>query len=160
MSLKITSAIFASMLSLMSYGQEQRAVVCRDNAVNEQLVSLDNGLEERGFKLVKYQMITMPSGSLVPVTVTLEKDKMYQINFIANKDYQQYTITLVDKDRKKWMDKKIKQKDNKGMFTESFAAPESGEYYIILTQKVKGMAEACGGISVLKAVNDHLPYKK
>jgi len=157
MSFKIALAFIASAFSFYSYGQAQNVSICKDSEMNSHLVSLDNGLEQQGFKLMQFQMMNMPSGSLVPITVTLEKNKMYQLNFIASKNYQQYTFTLLDKDHKKWIDKKVKQKDNRHEFTESFAAPASGEFIIVLTQKVKGQAEACGGFSVLKAVNDHLP---
>jgi hypothetical protein len=159
MSLKITLATIATIGSFMTYGQAQNVSICKDNAMNSQLVSLDNGLENQGFKLVQYQMMNMPSGSYIPVAVTLEKDKMYQLNFVASNNYSQYTFVLMDKDHKKWIDLKIKQKDNKVILSQSFAAPASGEYMVLLTQKVKGQNEACGGFSVLKAVNDHLPGK-
>jgi hypothetical protein len=160
MSLKLTLAVLASAISVLSYGQAQNVSICKDNAINADLISMDNGMEQQGFKLVQFQMMNMPSGNLVPVKVTFEKNKMYQLNFIASKNYQQYTFTILDKNHKKWLDKKVKAKDGKHIFTESFAAPESGEYIVVLTQKVKGQDEACGGFSVLKAVNDHLPAGK
>ncbi len=75
---------------------------------------------------------------------------MYQINFLASKDFQQYNLTLVDKDRKKLINKKVKQ-GGSSRLSESFAAPYTGNYIIILSQKVKGQPEACGGISILKS---------
>jgi len=159
MSLKITFAILASAITFASFGQAQNVSICKDNAMNSKLVTLDEEMEQRGFKLVQYQMMNMPSGAFVPVTVKLEKDKMYQFNFLASGNYSQYTVTLVDETHKKWIDQKVKQKDNKAMFSQSFAAPATGNYIVILTQKVKGQNEACGGLSILKAVNDHLPGK-
>jgi hypothetical protein len=172
MSLKISLAIVATVCSFMTYGQAQKQAPtqaqpknqnppeCKDNFMHSQLVSIDNALENQGFKLVQYQLVNMPSGAYVPLFVTLEKDKMYQMNFVANKGYSQYTFVLMDKDHKKWIDLKVKQKENKDHLTQSFAAPESGQYVVILTQKVKGQDATCGGFSMLKAVNDHLPAGK
>jgi hypothetical protein len=159
MRLKISIAIIASAFSLTTQAQQQQNVAgCSDKAVHAQLVSIDQTLEQQGFNLVQFKLMSMPSGSYVPVEMEMEQGKMYQINFIASKNYQQYTFTILDKDRKKVVDKKVKQKDGlNNQFTESFAAPYTGSYIIVLTQKVKGQDEACGGFSVLKAVNDHLP---
>lgn len=152
-------ALLAVILPVGIYAQEQQNVsVCSDKVIHAELVSLDKSLEQRGFRLEQFKMMNMPSGSYVPMSVTMEAGKMYQINFVASKNYQQYTFTILDKDRKKIVDKKVKQKDGlNNQFSESFAAPYSGNFMIVLTQKVKGADLACGGFSMLKAVNDHLP---
>lgn len=147
---KIFMALAASALSFCSYAQQQQNVaVCSDRVMHSELVSLNKSFEERGFSLDQFQMMSMPSGSYIPVTVNMKEGKMYQINFIASKNFQQYHLTVMDKDRKKLIDKKIKQGGNQQL-SESFAAPYTGTYMIILSQKVKGQAEACGGLSVLK----------
>jgi len=117
--------------------------------MHSELVSLDKSLEERGFGLEQFKMMNMPSGSYVPVTVNMQEGKMYQINFIASKNFQQYHLTVMDKDRNKLVDKKIRQGGNRQL-SESFAAPYTGTYMVIVSQKVKGQPEACGGLSVLK----------
>jgi hypothetical protein len=140
--------------------QQQNVKTCSDKTVHAELVSMDKSLEQQGFNLLQFKLMSMPSGAYVPVEIAMEQGKMYQINFIASKNYQQYTFTIIDKDRNKIVNKKIKQKDGiNNQFTESFAAPYTGNYIIVLTQKVKGQSEACGGFSILKAVNDHLPAK-
>lgn len=161
MRLHITLAILASSFSFCTQAQQQQNVMsCSDKTVHAELVSMDKSLEEQGFSLLQFKLMSMPSGAYVPVEIAMEQGKMYQINFIASKNYQQYTFTIIDKDRKKIVDKKIKQKDGiNNQFTESFAAPYTGNFIIVLTQKVKGQNEACGGFSILKAVNDHLPAK-
>lgn len=147
---KIFMALAASALSFCSYAQQQQNVaVCSDRVMHSELVSLNKSYEERGFSLDQFQMMSMPSGSYVPVTVNMKEGKMYQINFIASKNFQQYHLTVMDKDRKKLIDKKVKQGGNQ-QISESFAAPYTGTYMIILSQKVKGQTEACGGLSVLK----------
>lgn len=156
MRLKISIALLATVFVFRAAAQQQQNVaVCTDKALHADLVSLDNALEQRGFKLVQFKTMNLPSGAYVPLTVSMEAGKMYQINFLANKNYNQFTFTLVDKDHKKLIDKKVKQKSGADhQLSESFSAPYTGEYIIILTQKVKGQTEACGGFSLLKAVNN------
>ena len=157
MRLTITMAAISTLLTFSAHAQ-QNVAGCSDNAVHTQLVTVDQTLEQQGFSLIQFKMMSMPSGAYVPVDVTLEQGKMYQINFIASQQFSQYTFTILDKDKNKTVDKKVKQKDGvSNQLTESFAAPYTGRYIIILTQKVKGKSEACGGFSILKAVNDHLP---
>jgi hypothetical protein len=158
MRLKVSLALLASAFTFYTNAQTQNVAGCNDKTVHAQLVSIDQTLEQQGFKLVQFKLMSMPSGAYVPVEVAMEQGKMYQVNFIAAKNYQQYTFTILDRDRKKVVDKKVKQKDGlNNQFSESFAAPYTGNFIIVLTQKVKGQDEACGGFSILKAVNDHLP---
>lgn len=161
MRLKIFLVALTATCSVSAYAQQQQNVVgCSDRTVHAELVSLDKSLEQQGFSLLQFKLMSMPSGAYVPVEATMEQGKMYQINFVASKSYQQYTFTIIDQDRKKIVHKKIKQKEgSSNQLTESFAAPYSGNFIIVLTQKVKGQDEACGGFSILKAVNDHLPAK-
>lgn len=159
MRLKISLAVFAAALSFSGSAQ-QNVAGCSDKTVHAQLVSIDQALEQQGFSLIQFKLMSMPSGDYVPVEIAMEQGKMYQINFIASKNYHQYTFAIMDRDRKKIVDKKVKQKDGmNNQYTESFAAPYTGNFIVVLTQKVKGQDEACGGFSVLKAVNDHLPAK-
>ena len=158
MQLKHSLAIIASAFTTFCYAQT-KTQTCNDTKLHSELVETDNAFEQQGFKLIQYKTLTMPSGDYMPIYITLEQGKMYQFNFIANQDYNQYTFTLLDQDKKKLIDDKIKSKDHKNKFTKSFTAPYSGNYVVILTQKVKGQDQACGGFSVLKAVNDHLPGK-
>lgn len=148
---QLLTAFFLSAFSLGAYAQQQQNVaICTDKVMHAELVSLDKALEQRGFSLEQFNMMSMPSGSYVPVTVEMKGGEMYQINFIASKNFQQYHITILDKDRKKLTDKKIKQGGSYRL-TESFAAPYTGNYVIVLSQKVKGQNEACAGLSILKA---------
>jgi len=146
--------LLALATALGSYAQDQQTNVsiCTDRALHSELVSLDNSLEQQGFKLEQFKMMNMPSGAYVPVSMNMEAGKMYQINFIASKNYQQYNFTIIDKDRNKLVSKKIRQKGNgEHHLSESFAPPYTGNYIIVLSQKVKGQPEACGGISILKS---------
>lgn len=153
MRIPIIMAFVASAFTFNTYAQQQQNVAeCSDRAMHSELVSTDKALEERGFNLEQFKLMNMPSGSYVPVTVTMKEGEMYQINFLASKNFQQYHFTIIDKDRKKLSDKKVKPKADGGhMLTESFVAPYTGNYIIVLSQKVKGQAEACGGLSILKA---------
>ena len=148
---KIILAVIASAFSFCTYAQQQQNVaICSDKVMHAELVTLDKSLEQRGFSLEQFKMMRMPSGSYVPVSVSMKEGEMYQINFIASKNFQQYHLTIIDKDRTKLIDKKIKQGGN-NQLSESFAAPYTGNYVIVLSQKVKGQAEACAGLSILKA---------
>lgn len=147
----LLTALFLSAFSIGAYAQQQQNVaVCSDKAMHSELVSLDKAWEDRGFSLEQFQLMSMPSGSFVPVTVSMKAGEMYQINFLASHNFQQYHVTILDKDRKKLLNKKVKQEGGRQL-TESFAAPYTGSYIIVLSQKVKGRPEACGGLSVLKA---------
>lgn len=162
MQLKLAFAIITTALSSFCYAQNtalNNAPQCDDKKVHADLVDLDNTFENQGFKLIQYKTLTMPSGNYMPIYVSLEQGKMYQFNFVVNHDYNQYTFALIDQDKQKLIDEKIKSKDHNNRLTKSFTAPYTGNYVVILTQKVKGQSEACGGFSVLKAVNDHLPGK-
>ncbi len=74
--------------------------------MHAELVSLDKSFEQQGFSLVQFNTMSMPSGSYVPVQINMEQGKMYQINFLASKNFHQYALTIVDKDRKKLVNKK------------------------------------------------------
>ncbi len=154
MHLKITLAIIASAFSLGIHAQQQQNVTaCTDKVMHAELVSLDKSLEQRGFDLEQFNMMNFPSGSYVPVSVNMEAGKMYQINFIASKNFNHFQFTIIDKDRNKLVDKKIKQKDgSSNQLSESFAPPYTGNYIIVVSQKVKGQDVACGGLSILKAI--------
>lgn len=159
MQLKLTLAVIASAITFLSYGQGKQDV-CNDPKVHSELVSIDNSWEQQGFQLVQYQSFNMKSGGIYPVYISMEQGKMYQLNFVASEGYQQYTFALIDKDKKKLIEQKVKSKENKHHLTLSFAAPYTGNYVFVLSQKVKDKDVACGGFSVLKAVNDHLPAGK
>jgi hypothetical protein len=150
MRIPLILAALASALSFGAYAQQQQNVaICSDKVMHAELVSLDKSLEQRGFSLQQFKMMKVPSGSYVPVTVSMKAGEMYQINFLASKNFQQYHVTIIDKDRKKLVDKKVKQ-GGSPQLSESFAAPYTGNYVIVLSQKVKGQDEACAGLSVLK----------
>ncbi len=148
---KIVLALFTAVFATSAFAQQEQSVKdCTDKVMHAELVSLDKSFEQQGFSLILFNTMNMPSGSYVPVQLNMEQGKMYQINFLASKDFQQYNLTLVDKDRKKLINKKVKQ-GGSSRLSESFAAPYTGNYIIILSQKVKGQPEACGGISILKS---------
>lgn len=162
MQLKLAFAIITTTFSSFCFAQNtalNNAPQCNDKKLHADLVDLNNGFENQGFKLIQYTTLTMPSGNYMPVYVNLEQGKMYQFNFVATEDYSQYTFALIDQEKNKLIDEKVKSKDHNHRLTKSFTAPYTGRYVVIMTQKVKGRSEACGGFSVLKAINDHLPAK-
>lgn len=125
---------------------------CTDAQVHSTLVSLNSADEQKGFTLKMFETFGMPSGNLIPFTVTMEEGQLYDINFVANQAFNQYTFAIIDKDNNKLTNKKVKSSKVKESFmNQNFVAPYSGSYIIVVSQKVKGQAEVCGGISVLKA---------
>ncbi len=165
--MKVCSIIFTVLVTAMmpiltvKATAQQNVAACTDKLIHTELVMLDKELEDRGFNLVQFQTMNMPSGAYLPVTLQMDAGQMYQINFIANKEFKEYSLTLIDKDRQKLVDRKMKQKSGaKHHISESFVAPYSGNYVIVLTQKLKGVKEACAGFSVLEATAPAKPGKK
>jgi len=151
----LITAVCAWTLSsglLHAQNQQSKVTVCNDKVMHTELVMLNKSLEDRGFTLVQFNTMNMPSGAYLPMIVQMEAGKMYQVNFISSKDFKEFNITLLDKSRTKLIDKKVKQKNGgKHQVSESFVAPYSGNFTLIVSQKVKGKDEACGGVSILKA---------
>ncbi len=143
----------ACLMISSAYAQPQQNIsACTDKLVHTELVMLDKELENRGFSLMQFHTVNMPSGAYVPFSLKMEAGQMYQLNFIGQKEFKEYTFTLIDRDKKKLINRKVKPKgESDNRISESFVAPYTGQYIVVLRQKIKGGAEACGGFSVLKA---------
>lgn len=128
---------------------QEAGTSCNDKTVHAELVIMNKSVEQTGFSLVQFHTLSLPAGNYVPLYVSMEAGKMYQINFVGSKDAKNYTLVLIDKDKKKLIDKK--KEPNAHQFTQSFTAPYTGTYALILSQKVKGESSSCAGVSVLKA---------
>jgi len=127
---------------------------CHDTYLHSEMVEQNEDFMQQGFKVELFKVISFPVNTYVPVPVTLEQGQMYQINFVANRDFQKVTMVLLDKDKNELINKKFKGKDSQQhWFSQSVAAPYTGNYWIILSQKAKGEDAVCGGVSVLKAAH-------
>jgi len=135
--------------SVLSYAQDN---ACNDKQLHSELVTLNQNFEKQGFSVQQFSTMDMPEKAYVPITVSMKQGKMYQINFLANPDFQNYSMVLIDKDKKELIKIKVKSKNTEEHFTsKSFVAPYTGSYWLILTQKVKGEKSACGGLSILES---------
>ena len=125
--------------------------------MHEDLVWMDNLLSKQGFTVRQFRMLSIPAKAYVPVTVEMEAGKVYQLNFLAAPGFQKCTLTLIGKDKKELVKKKYKGDGVKGLgnnenqFSQSFAPPYTGTYWIIISQKVKGNDMACAGLSILES---------
>lgn len=152
----ILSLFLLSSIVFISSAQQptptSKQAGCNDVQVHSTLVSLDNADEQKGFSLQLFETFSMPSGNLIPFTMTLEQGKLYDFNFVATPAYMQYTFTIIDKDNNKLVNVKKKSKSGGDHFlNQNFVAPYSGIYIIVMSQKTKGKGEACGGLGVMKA---------
>jgi hypothetical protein len=143
---------FAQEPAPASRDRQEAAGPCLDKYLHGEMVDLNKDFARQGFSLELFKILSFPENSYVPVAVNLEQGQMYQINFVANRDFQKASLVLLDKDKRELIDKKYKGKNSQQhWFSQSVAAPYTGTYWIILTQKAKGQGEVCGGLSVLKA---------
>src|SRR5690606_10490351 len=128
-------------------GQEVQEVGrCTDSEMHTRLVTMDDELEEKGYNVVHFNLMSMPSGYFVPVPVPVQKGKEYRVFFLANEKYQQYSFALIDENRNKLTDLKVKSKTGQSNeFTHTFKATYTGTIWIVLSQKVRGQQDACGG---------------
>lgn len=125
---------------------------CQDKYLHGEMVDLNKDFAQQGFSLELFKVLSFPAKTYIPVTVNLEEGEMYQINFVANRDFQKASLVLLDEHKKELINKKYNGKSSQQhWFSQSVVAPYTGTYWIILTQKVKGEDQVCGGLSVLKA---------
>lgn len=143
--------LIALNCSLSSYGQSNE---CYDSKLHYEMVTLNQTFENQGFKVNLFKTISIPSKAYLPIALTLEQGKLYQINYVVQDNYQNYTMILIDKNKKELFKLKIKSKDTENNFSiQGLVAPYSGDYWLILTQEVKGAKRACAGISVMESMN-------
>lgn len=137
--------------AVFSYGQTND---CNDSHLHAEMVTLNQTFENQGFKVDLMKTFSIVSKTYYPVPLTLEQGKLYQINYIVQDNFQNYDMILIDKNKKELFKLKIKSKKTKKNFsTQGLVAPYTGDYYLILTQKVKGTKQACAGISVMESMN-------
>ena len=154
--LNITTVISGVLFSLASFAQQKQAPPqepgCDDPNVHSTLVAIDANYENQGYNLAVFQTIPIASGAIVPVYIKMDQGKLYQINFVANPDFQQFSLVIIDKDKNKLLEQKVKNKGQKEHFiSQNFIAPYSGNFLIAVSQKLKSEKEACAGVSILKA---------
>lgn len=151
--MRVIGTILLLAFSFGGYTQEMQEVGrCTNKDMHTRLVSMDDEWEGKGFKITVFNLMSMPSGYFVPVQVPVQEGREYKVFFLAHKNYQQYSFALIDDKRNKLTDLKVKSKTGQSNeFTHSFKATYTGTMWIILSQKVRGSDDACGGISVLEA---------
>lgn len=145
---------FAQQQAPEGRGNMETPAPCQDRYLHGEMVDLNKDFAQQGFSLELFKVLPFPENAYVPVAVNLEQGQMYQINFIVSRDFQKASLVLLDKNKAELISKKYKGKNSRQhWFSQSVAAPYTGIYWIILTQKAKGREEVCGGLSVLKAAS-------
>lgn len=125
---------------------------CNDPYLHGEMVAYNEDFLQQGFTIDFFKVIQFPENTYVPVRIHMEQGQMYQINFVANRFFQKASITLISKDKKQIFREKYKGKNSQQhWFSKSVAAPYTGDYWVILSQKAKDKDFVCGGLSVLKA---------
>lgn len=143
---KYLIAIVTFLHILTVDSQAQNIPQCDDSYVHEQVVTNNSRLEKLGYKLQFTREMHIPSGGLQPVTVSLKAGQSYIASFIPFLDATNLRMIIVDKERKTIVNKKGKKNE---VVSHTFTAPYTGDYYIMVSQKMKKVKEICGGISVM-----------
>lgn len=141
------------VLGVQTFAQNtQPTGTCSDNSIHAELVSINNNYEKTGFDLIQFKTVNLQSKALLPIVVEMQVGKMYQLNFLGNKTAKEISIVLFDKERNKLIDEKRKLKSDNAdhLISVSFAAPYSGNYIVIISQRQKAKEALCAGFSILK----------
>lgn len=132
---------------LSATAQKTEVPGCMDAYVQGQLVKVNNKAEKDQYRIHTSKNVLMPNGGLQPVTIEVKKGKQYVINFVPNVQGRRIRLTIMDNNKNKI----FSDKGSKGVIlSHTFTAQYDGYYYIFVSQKVKGVKEVCGGISVLE----------
>ncbi|MFT4060757.1 MAG: hypothetical protein QM642_00200 [Edaphocola sp.] len=155
-----TKKFLALCAALLIYGStfsQSKAPVlqpCNNSEVGTEIMALSSSFQQRGFELLQFQTMMMPSGAYFPISMNMEQGRSYEINFVVPQQFHQFNVTIIDKDKKELVNKTVKsKKGGSNKFSQSFAPPYSGIFMVVLSQKIKGGGVACGGVSVLRAKN-------
>lgn len=126
--------------------------ICTDPYLHDEMVQYNDIFIKQGFSIQLFKVIPFPKNSYVPVKIHMKQNKLYQVNFVANRRFQKTTITLVGKDKKEIFKETFRGKTSQQhWFSKSVSAPYTGDYWVIMSQKAKGQDIVCGGLSVMKA---------
>ena len=137
-------------INLGAFAQNKNnAATCMDVEVHGRLVTMNKAAEEDDYVLQLFETFGMPSGNLIPFPINVVKGQTYTVNFVANPSFKQLTFVIIDKDNKHLVNKKIKASDGQYYYSYNFQASATGRYIVVVSQKVSGKAEVCGGLSVL-----------
>jgi len=153
----IITAISAMMVCSIMVSAQQRNTAahpgnCDDPMVHSTIVSLNNVDESKGFSLKMMESFSMPYGNLIPFTVQLEQGKLYSINYAVGPEFKQFTFTIIDRDNKKPVNKKVKSSKTKEHYlNQSFIASYTGQYIIVVSQQGADKGEHCGALSLMQA---------
>lgn len=146
--------IFTSTNIFAQQAQKQAAkeAVCNDPQVHSTLVSINENFVGQGYTITHFETVSIPSKAILPVYVKMEQGKLYQLNFVGSHDYKEIALVVIDKDKNKVVETKLKSKNSKDhVISQNFIAPYTGNFMIAVSQKLKDAKEACGGVSILKA---------
>lgn len=145
--LAATLCIGLVIFSSSAYGQKVQIPSCNDTFVHASLVSKNTTWEQKGYKLHTTKNLLMLNGGIQPVTLEVKAGKQYVVNYIPQPSSKKVKMTIVDKDNKEVAETRGKQGEQLSM---TFTSSYDGVYYIFLSQKLKGVKEICGGISILE----------
>lgn len=155
---KLASFVVILMIPLFSFAQSTASLPksvdsCDDPYLHPEMVEQNSDFLQQGFEIMLFKVIRFPKNTLVPVKIHMDEGQMYQVNFVANRFFQSVSIVLLGKDKEEIFNESFKGKTSQQhWFSKSVAAPYTGDYWIILSQKAKGRDSVCGGLSLLKAV--------
>lgn len=155
---KIIRYCLFAILPSFSFAQQSPNVApkdsCSDPYLHSEMVEYNSNFLQQGFSITLFKVIQFEKNTFVPVKIHMDEGQMYQVNFVANRFFQTVSITLIGEDKKEIFSEKFKGKTSQQhWFSKSVAAPYTGDYWVILSQKAKDRDVVCGGLSVLKAAS-------
>lgn len=128
------------------------AEACDDEVLNKEMLDLARDFTHQGFGIQLFEQLRVPEKTFISVPVSMEQGEMYQINFVADRYFQKYTLILLDRDKNELIKEKAKGKaSQEHYYSRSIAAPYTGDYWILIQHTVKDQSTSCAGLSVLKA---------
>jgi hypothetical protein len=149
--LLLGSSILTSSTKVLAQGATDTKVsTCTNSTINSSLVSANKASEKKGYTLTTFQIVDLPSKTYLPIALNTVSGAQYEINFVTHSKNKEYTVAVIDENRKEVMKthKKIKAVGDEIM-NATFKPTKPGNYWIVLSQKVNNN-ESCSGISILK----------
>lgn len=157
----LKSVVLATLLCFCSFSMMAQAPApassvdkgldCQDPYLHSEMVEFNSEFFGQGYQMDLFQIVRFPKKAVITIKVHLEQGRIYQINYVLNRDFTNASIALVSKEKKEVFKDSYRGKNEVGhWFGKSIVAPYTGEYWFVLTQKASGKDMICGGLSILK----------
>lgn len=147
----IAATLFLS--SLLTYNNTQaqsNKIGCLDTKIRLQSEQIKQDFVAQGMVVYKDAMLSMDNKEPYPVAIQLTGNEMYQMVFVGSNQATKLFFELFDGNQKKIAEKVVENNGTNNFIIHSFMPPKSDMYLLVVSQKVKGLKQMCGGLSVMK----------